>query len=163
MVNKITEQQVAEVKQPETSTVNYTTLPNEVLMDELFKRGIDIPMSDDGKLVRKVAVQKLLKWEEAAKPLNSYRKMRVVFHRSGRESEAPYVFLSLNGVAYQAPYEKEVELPEPVIRACVDNATIDEMEFTGEIDGQGRAIYKENKIKSHPYTFLGYVEESKDN
>ncbi|KYC52201.1 MAG: hypothetical protein AMQ22_00928 [Candidatus Methanofastidiosum methylothiophilum] len=136
----------------------YNNMKDADLMDELFKRGIDIPVDEHNKLVRPIAIKKVIKWDDAARPLNSYRKMKVIFHRSGREGEAPYVFLSLNGVAYQIPYEKEVELPEPVIRGCADNAVTTEYEFTG-INDKGSATYNERVVRACPYTFLGYVED----
>lgn len=139
--------------------VNFATMSDERLMECLFERGIEIP-TDDGRLVRKVAIQKLIAWEDNAKPLDSYRKVRCIFQRSGRENEAPYVFLSLNGTAYQVPYDKEVLLPEPVIRACVDLAVQTDLTLTEETDRSGNMRYNEKQIRSVPYTFLGYADEA---
>ena len=70
---------------------NYVAMTDTELMDELVSRQMEIPL-DNNKLVRKVAIHLLAKYEEQKKPLNAYRKMRVIFHRSGKEGEAPYVF-----------------------------------------------------------------------
>ena len=146
-----------EVKAAPAKKINFATLSDTELMNNMTERGLEIPL-DNGKLVRLPAIHKLRAYEEAARPLSSYRKMRVIFHRSGKEAEAPYVFMSLNGTALQAPYEKEVVIPEPVIRGCIDNAVMTEYELKDFDPAKGASTYEERVIRTVPYTFLGYVD-----
>ena len=129
-------------------------------MNELVDRGLDIPL-DDGRLVRNIAIKTLSKRAKESTPLSAYRKMRVIFHRTGREAEAPYVFMSLNGTAFQAPYEVEVSLPEPVIRTCIDSAVVTEFDMKDFNQVTGSTNYVEKTIRAVPYTFLGYEEAVK--
>jgi hypothetical protein len=141
----------------EPKKINYSALNDTELMNMMVERGLEIPL-DNGKLVRMPAIRGLKAYEEAARPLSSYRRMRVIFHRSGKEAEAPYVFMSLNGYATQAPYEKEVSIPEPVIRGCIDNAVMTEYEMKDFDTASGTTKYEERVIRTVPYTFLGYEE-----
>lgn len=136
--------------------VNYMLMKDDALVEECYRRGIDVPINEGGKIIRKIAISKIAAWEEMAKPLSAARKMKVIFHRTGRQEEAPYVFLSLNGTAFQVPYEKEVSLPEPVVRACCDDAAMTEYDFKGQDLENGKAIYEERVVRTVPYTFLGY-------
>lgn len=149
------------VEHAEFVKINFQTLKDEALADQLIMRGLDVPLDENGRIMRKVAINRIIKWEDDAKPLDQFRKMRVVFHRTGREEENQYVFLSLNGVAYQIPYEREVALPEPVIRSCCDDAIMTVSEFKGMDLESGKAIYNERNVHTVPYTFLGYIEPTK--
>jgi len=153
----------AELEQAAEENVEYTKekfnlLKDEQLANQLFIRGLDVPLDENSRIMRKVAIQRIVKWEDESKPLSSYRKMRVIFHRTGREEENAYVFLSLNGTAYQVPYEKEVSLPEPVVRSCCDDAVMTANEYKGVDLENGKALYNERDVHVVPYTFLGYVE-----
>ena len=138
----------------------FVTMTDSELMNEMLERGLEIPM-DDGKLVRGVALKKLSKKAKESMSLDSFRKMRVIFHRTGKESEAPYVFMSLNGTAFQAPYEVEVSIPEPVIRGCIDNAVSTEYDMKDFDSVKGSTNYSEKSVRAYPYTFLGYEEAKK--
>lgn len=153
----------AELEKAEQETVEFTKdklnlLKDEQLANQLFIRGLDVPLDENSRIMRKVAIQRIVKWEDESKPLSSYRKMRVIFHRTGREEENAYVFLSLNGTAYQVPYEKEVALPEPVVRGCCDDAVMTSNDYKGIDLESGKALYNERDVHAVPYTFLGYVE-----
>jgi hypothetical protein len=73
-------------------------------------------------------------------------------------SAGPYVFASLNEKTFQAPYEKEVVLPEYVLRECIDRAVTTNIVY--EEDEFGRTKTKEQKTPLYPYTLVGYVEDS---
>lgn len=139
---------------------NFVIMTDTELMNELVDRGLDIP-TDDGKLVRNVAIKALVKRAKESTPLSAYRRMRVIFHRTGKEAESPYVFMSLNGTAFQAPYEVEVSIPEPMIRTCIDAAVVTNYDMTDFNQNTGSTNYVEKVIRAVPYTFLGY-EEAKD-
>jgi hypothetical protein len=155
---KSTSSELLEKKEQNTKDekVNFVLLKDDALIEECYRRGIDVPINENGKIIRKIAISKIAAWEDMAKPLSAARKMRVVFHRTGRQEEAPYVFLSLNGTAFQVPYEKEVSLPEPVVRGCCDDAAMTEYDFKGQDLVNGKAIYEERVVRTVPYTFLGY-------
>lgn len=136
---------------------NFVGMNDSELMNELLDRGLDIPMQD-GKLIRMVALKLLSKKQKDSVSIDDHRRMRVVFHRSGKEAEAPYVFMSLNGTAFQAPYEVEVSIPEPVIRGCIDSAVVTEYAMQDFDAVKGHTNYSEKVIRAIPYTFLGYEE-----
>ena len=152
---------LADAETTEFSKGEFNLLKDEALANQLFIRGLDVPLDENGRVMRKVAIQRIINWEDESKPLSAYRKMRVIFHRTGREEENSYVFLSLNGIAYQVPYEKEVSLPEPVIRSCCDNAVMTTNDYKGIDLENGKAIYAERDVHTVPYSFLGYVEAVK--
>lgn len=139
-------------------TTPYTKQTDNELRTLLHERGIEMPVDEDKKLLRKIAISELKKWDTANAPRED-KQMRVIFHRSPAEGAGSYVFLALNGRAYQAPYEKEVVLPESVVRACCDNALNVQFRNTGKVDENQRVRYEEEVIHTQPYTFLGYVEE----
>jgi hypothetical protein len=160
VLDKVVDDSPEQVDTTPVNNLGYAAMTDTELMNRMLDLNLEIPL-DNGKLVRNVAVSKLRAHEQAARPLNSYRKMRVIFHRSGKEAEAPYVFMALNGTAYQAPYEKEVSIPEPVIRGCIDNAVVTEYEMKDFDTVKGATNYDERVIRAVPYTFLGYEEASK--
>jgi len=152
--------EAAELESADKVSRNYATMKDEQLGDCMFSRGLDVPLDENGRIMRKVAIQRIIKWDEDSKPLNAHRRMRVIFHRTGREEESPYVFLSLNGIAFQVPYEQEVSLPEPVVRGCCDDAIMTVNDYKGVDLEKGMAIYAERTVHTVPYTFLGYEEAS---
>ena len=88
------------------------------------------------------------------------RKCRVIFHTSSNPSAGPYVFASVNNKNFQAPYGKEVVVPEYMLRECIDRAYT--TSYQSKSDEFGRQSTVEVKIPTYPYTFLGYVEEQPD-
>lgn len=131
---------------------------SDYLRDELFKRNLFIPTDEEGKLIREHAISLLQDWEATHKYDEKPRKCRVIFHHSMNPSAGPYVFASLNEKTYQAPYEKEVVLPEYVLRECIDRAVTTNIVY--EEDEFGRTRTKEQKTPLYPYTLVGYVEDS---
>jgi len=136
---------------------NFVVMSDTELMNELLDRNLPIPM-DDGKLIRNATIKSLTKRAKESTPLSAYRRMRVIFHRTGKEAEAPYVFMSLNGTAFQAPYEVEVSIPEPMMRTCIDAAVVTNYDMADFNAATGSTNYVEKVIRAVPYTFLGYEE-----
>lgn len=93
------------------------------IRDMLFERGLHIPLTEDNKLIRKHAVRLLMDWRQDHAGVDSTaRKCRVIFHTSSNPSAGPYVFASVNSKNFQAPYGKEVIVPEYMLRECIDRA-----------------------------------------
>ena len=130
---------------------------NDYLRDELFKRKLFIPTDDEGKLIRAHAITLLQEWETEHPYDKKPRKCRVIFHHSMNPSAGPYVFASINEKNFQAPYEKEVIIPEYMLRECIDRAVTKSIVY--EEDEFGRTQTVEHKTPVYPYTMLGYVEE----
>lgn len=138
---------------------NYAQKNTNELRALLHERNLEAPLGDDGKLIRKIAMDMLKKWDEENEE-KPERFVRVVFHKSAEEASLPYVFLSLNGKAYQAPYEKEVVIPESVLRSCCDLAKRTERRMSNKPTQSGKNLhYEEYSVMTQPYTFLGYVEQ----
>lgn len=136
--------------------INYQGTDVE-LRDALFQRGLAIPTTDDGKLIRKHALQMLHDWEQQFELATPKRKCRVIFHQSGNPSSGPYVFASINEKNFQAPFNKEVVVPEYMLRECIDRAQI--VSYREERDEYNRPQVVEVRTPIYPYTFLGYVED----
>lgn len=130
---------------------------SDYLRDELFKRNLFIPTDDEGKLIRAHAISLLQDWESNHPYDVKPRKCRVIFHHSMNPSAGPYVFASVNEKNFQAPYEKEVIVPEYMLRECIDRAVTTNIVY--EEDEFGRTQTKEQKTPLYPYTMLGYVDE----
>lgn len=128
--------------------------------DMLFERGLSIPLTEENKLIRKHAIALLMDWrqEHANDPLS--RKCRVIFHTSSNPSAGPYVYASVNNKNFQAPFGKEVTVPEYMLRECIDRAYT--TSYQTQQDEFGRQSTVEVHIPTYPYTFLGYVEEQVD-
>lgn len=138
---------------------NYTKFKNEELTDELFQRKLDIPLNDDGKLIRKHALQMLIAWDEAHP--EKYRKdpkVRVIFSRPQGE-EGKYLFIGLNGRGYQIPYNVEVVLPASVVRVA-DDAIAESSEYTEGPDG--RRFTGKLREQCAPYTFISVAKENEE-
>ena len=133
---------------------------NDYLCDELFKRHLFIPTDDEGKLIRAHAITLLQEWETEHPYDQKQKKCRVIFHHSMNPSAGPYVYASINEKNFQAPYEKEVVIPEYMLRECIDRAVTKSIVY--EEDEFGRTQTVEHKTPVYPYTMLGYVEEEEE-
>ena len=127
------------------------------LRDQLFDRGLAVPLTEDNKLIRKQAVTLLQNWAQEHENDVKSRKCKVIFHQSGNPSSGPYVFASINDKNFQAPYNKEVIVPEYMLRECIDRAQI--VSYRQERDEHNRNQLVEVRTPLYPYTFLGYVDE----
>lgn len=130
------------------------------IRDMLFKRGLQIPLTEENKLIRNHAVRILQDWKQDHLKKEDGRKCRVIFHNSASPSAGPYVYASVNTKNFQAPYGTEVVVPEYMLRECIDRAYT--TTFQAVKDELGRETVVENHLPTYPYTFLGYVEEQPD-
>nr|DAS94425.1 MAG TPA: hypothetical protein [Caudoviricetes sp.] len=136
--------------------INYSGTDLE-LRDALFQRGLAIPLTEENQLIRAHALQMLRDWEQQHENEAPARKCRVIFHQSGNPSSGPYVYASINEKNFQAPFNKEVVIPEYMLRECIDRAQI--VSYREEKDEYNRPVTVEVRTPIYPYTFLGYVEE----
>lgn len=158
----------AEVK-PEQTKKSITALSNEDLLVELYKRKIAPVRGDDGHLIRQIAYMQIKEHDANVLPEDTatgkkYRKMVVKFNRNGAStSTAPYVAITHNGVNYFCPYEKEVSLPEYVIKGPVDDAIETRVQFTGDFRKDGSYIYNYSNNNVLNYTFVRWDDEEDKN
>lgn len=131
---------------------------SDYLRDELFKRRLFIPTDENGKLIREHAITLLQEWETTHSYDENKRKCKVIFHHSMNPSAGPYVFASVNEKNFRAPYEKEVVVPEYMLRECIDRAVTTNIVY--EEDEYGRMQTREQKTPVYPYTLLGYAEDN---
>lgn len=139
--------------------VSLTAATNDELRNYLFERRLHVPTNDDGQLLRGHAISMLHDWRQQYEAVDTGRKCRVIFHASSNPSSGPYVFASINTKNFQAPYGKEVVVPEYMLRECIDRAV--STEYHSVKDELGRQYVKEVLVPVYPYTMLGYVEEEK--
>jgi hypothetical protein len=147
-------------KEPTITNNKYTTYKDVELVSELRSRGRAAIIDQDGRVMRAEAIRILLELD--AEAITNTRKVRVIFHDSSNPSAGPYVFASINDRNFQAPYEKEVVVPEYMLRECIDRAvTTMHVQEEDEL-GIRRTVRK--RIPTYPYTLLGYIEdEAQDN
>lgn len=130
---------------------------NEQLHDALVDRGLFVP-SFEGKFDRKRAIRALQQWE-ISHPDKPNRICRVTFSYSRDPSASmKYVQATINGKKWVFPYEKEVEVPEYVLKECIDRAVREEFAPLNASDDAEPGKYKTIKTKIYPYMFHGYVE-----
>ncbi len=139
---------------PKKEKIIEANLSDKDMVEQLSSRGIVVPMSEDGRLMRGPAAD-LLKASNAAIAAKDEleRKVRVIFHRSNNpNANENYVFLSLNDRSMQAPYETEVSIPKKYLTSCIDMAQVVEHVMDG-----GKIV--ERRVNIYPYTLLGYEDE----
>lgn len=77
--------------------------------------------------------------------------VKVRFH-STRESEAPYIFLGLNGKSYYVPREQDIYIPKELLDSCIKDAV--EEHLIPERRTDGKINYITKKVQRFPYTEL---------
>lgn len=77
------------------------------------------------------------------------RRLRLIVHNQEGVENTPFVKVGVNGVMYQLPREKELEVPEAVVNVLRD-AVIDK--FEPGADGSGTQL---TKVRRFPFTVLG--------
>lgn len=129
---------------------NYVKITDGELEDALFTRKIEVPKGPQNRIIRKHAIALLRAWEEQNPEVKPDRKVRVIFQKPSHEhGSGNYISGSLNGIAFQAPYDKEVEVRESILNSCIKDARLRVYNPDGTVE----------ETQLHPYTFLGYVEE----
>lgn len=127
------------------------------LRNALLDRGLPTPEDDDKKLMRTQAIRLLRDWKQDYDNVKPERNCRVIFHASTNANAGPYVFASLNSRTYQIPYEKEVTIPESILRECIDRAKITEYRQTQ--NENDKYVVTTRKVPVYPYTFICYEDE----
>lgn len=135
--------------------VNFQNLPDTELYKFLRNYCLEVPENDKGKLVRGEAIQSLLSYQEMLISEED-RRMKVVFHKSGDPAQGEYVFIGLNGRGYQIPFDKEVVLPESVVRVCDDAKTTTFKQSSNSSLGQISHDSFEHKL--FPYTIVEFMD-----
>ena len=135
------------------------TMTTDELRAVLSKLGLSFPLNFDGSFNRSAAISSIVNWrQEQGKEDLPTRKCRVTFHKSGNPSSGSYVFASINGRNFQAPFGKEVVVPEYMLKECIDRAQTTEYTFVKNMQGQTEVV--ESHTPLYPFTLLGYVEEA---
>lgn len=132
--------------------VDYKTLKDAELMALCHERGITAPLSEEGRILRFEAMKMLREQDELAAKNDVSERVWVVFHNSGNPSAGPYVYASINGKNFQAPYEKEVCIPKYFLTECIDRACTVERKYNLQEDGSMASTVK--RIPTYPYTIL---------
>lgn len=129
---------------------NYLKITDGELEDALFTRKIEVPKGPHNRIIRKHAIALLREWEEKNPIPKPDRKVRVIFQKPSHEhGSGNYISGGLDGVAFQAPYDKEVVIRESILNSCIKDARIRLYNPDGSIE----------ETQLHPYTFIGYVDE----
>ena len=126
-------------------------------MSLMRNRGLVPPLTDTGNLARAEAITRCIEWDNLQASCDTSRKVRVIFHSSSNCSAGPYVFASVNDKNFQAPYEKEVEIPEYMLRECIDRAK--SISYEKRVEREGRSHTVQHSTPVYPYTYLGVVGE----
>lgn len=137
-------------------------LSNNELRVLLYENNLKPYLDDEGKLLREIAIRELQKanaLRDQAEPVIKGRRVKVIFHKTGADASAPYVYAALNDYDFACPYEEEVIIPEKVLREVIDRAVKTDVIMKEKRGEDGQPLYEEHRVHTHPYTFLGYVEE----
>ena len=152
------EEEVTDLSKPLTvadKQRKYTMMKDGELIQILRDRGLRPAMNEEGRLMRFECYNVLREADERdAVTEKQKRRVRVTFQSSTSPSAGPYVFASINDKNFQAPFDTEVEIPEYMLRECIDRAKTIVYEQEGNF---GRRVPR--FVSTYPYTFHGYVED----
>ncbi len=149
MSNEVT---VESTNEADAKTIRYAACKDAELMSLLRERNLAVPFNEQNRLVRSQAVALLKQWDNENPYLDTERTVRVIFHNSTNPSAGNYVYASINNKNFQAPFEKEVTIPEYFLSECIDRACTVRYEY----DDDNKVTIK--KIPTYPYTIVGYGE-----
>lgn len=136
--------------------INFGTETDTRLKKYLEHYCLAIPEDEKGRFLRGDAVQLLVEYQKML-TAEEDRRMKVVFHRTGDQTQGEYVFVGLNGRGYQIPYDTEVVLPESVVRVC-DDAKVTTFKQS-DAPSYGRIDRKSFEHSTAPYTFIEWMDE----
>lgn len=136
--------------------IKYSDLKDAEIMSLMRAWNLTPPLTEEGRLAREEACARCREWENAQASCDTNKRVRVIFHSSSNPSAGPYVFASINDKNFQAPFEKEVEIPEYMLRECIDRAKT--TFFEQQEDERGRRVTVQRSTPTYPYTYLGIVE-----
>ena len=135
--------------------INFAAQTDSELYKYLKHYCLEVPENEKGKLVRGEAVDILTKYQEMLRNEED-RRMKVIFHKSGDPTQGEYVFIGHNGRGYQIPFDKEVVLPESVVRVCDDAVVVTYKQAA--TSSMGQITHDSFKHKLYPYTILSFVD-----
>lgn len=135
--------------------INFATQTDEFLKKTLAYFCLQLPEDNKGNFIRGEAVQRLTDYQNMM-AAEEDRRVKVIFHRTGDPTLGEYVFIGLNGRAYQIPYDVEVVLPESVVRVA-DDARVTQFKQSGKTE-QGNVRYTSFDHKVYPYTMVEYLD-----
>lgn len=100
-------------------------MKNADLINSLTERGISVPRSQKGLLMRKEAIEAMIEWEAQHGQLAEMSKRktgfaRIKIHEQEGVNSSPYVFVCVNGTSYYIPRNEEVVVPENVLNVLKD-------------------------------------------
>ena len=75
--------------------------------------------------------------------------IRVIFHRTG-DTDAPYVFVGLNGVCFYIKRDEEIDMPKYLIDGVIKDAVEDKLMPLTERDGTINWVTR--KVQKYPYS-----------
>ena len=122
--------------------INFQKLPDVELYKYLKHYCLLVPQDENGKLIRGEAVQQLIQYQLQLEAEED-RRMK-------------YVVIGLNGRGYQIPFDKEVVLPESVVRVC-DDAVVTSFKQSDK-SSLGKIVHDSFEHKTYPYTILEYMD-----
>lgn len=135
--------------------INFTTQTDEFLKKTLQYFCLQMPEDEKGNFLRGEAVQRLTDYQNML-AAEEDRRVKAIFHRTGDPTLGEYVFIGLNGRAYQIPYDLEVVVPESVLRVA-DDARVTQFKQGGKTSA-GNVSYTTYDHRVYPYTLIEYID-----
>ena len=136
--------------------INFQTLPDAELYGFLKHYCLEVPENEKGKLIREQAVRTLIGYQNMLASEED-RRVKVIFHKTGDPTQGEYVFIGLNGRGYQIPFDREVVLPESVVRVCDDSkVTTFKQSATSHM---GEIVHDSFEHNLYPYTILEFMDD----
>jgi len=87
----------------------------------------------------------------ACNPDGSIKTVKVIFNNTG-ENDMPYLFIGHNGRGWYLPKEKEIFIPEFLLKSCIQDAV--EVHEEAYRTPSGQMAYREKRIHRFPYTII---------
>lgn len=91
--------------------------------------------------------------EELKEEQPELKLVKVIFHSLG-EQDIPYVFVGLNGASFYLPKEKEIEIPDFILKSCIKDAVEDRL--MPKVGSDGSIDYIVRKVQRFPYTIVDF-------
>ena len=136
--------------------INFASKTDAELYAYLRNYCLAVPENEKGKLIRDTAMRALISYQEMLMNEED-RRVKVLFHKTGDPTQGEYVFIGHNGKGYQIPFDKEVVLPESVVKVCDDAVVTTYKQST--LSDTDNIIHDTFDHKLYPYTVIDFMEE----
>lgn len=136
--------------------VNFASETDVNLYKYLRHYCLAVPENEKGKLIRAEAISVLTQYQDMLMAEED-RRIKVIFHKTGDPTQGEYVFIGHNGRGYQIPFDKEVVLPESVVKVA-DDAVVTTFKQSAR-STLGDIHHDSFEHKLYPYTILQYMED----